>query len=297
MKRIAFWVSYPFMLLVAALPLRALYLFSDILYVIIYHLMGYRRRLVWKNLRRSFPEQDKETLRRWRKKFYHFLADTIVETVKTISIRNERLYSRFRFDNLDMISEALQQNRNIMIVLGHYGNWEWGAGAISRQLARPLMAPYAPLRNPDFNRLMVRTRSRYGLQLLPRKQLIPYLLSHTQQKHFLALIADQSPNPKRQRIMQFMNQETAVVTGMESIARDFDFMVYYASTRFVKRGEYACRFELLSEHPAEMKEGDLTVAFMKKLERDIMNDPIHYLWSHNRWKLTTNSKHPKKRHN
>nr|HPR30207.1 lipid A biosynthesis acyltransferase [Chitinophagales bacterium] len=73
MKRIAFWVSYPFMLLVAALPLRALYLFSDILYVIIYHLMGYRRRLVWKNLRRSFPEQDKETLRRWRKKFYHFL--------------------------------------------------------------------------------------------------------------------------------------------------------------------------------------------------------------------------------
>ena len=96
-----------------------------------------------------------------------------------------------------------------------------------------------------------------------RKQLIPYLLSHTQQKHFLALIADQSPNPKPAHHAIHESGNSCSYRN-ESIARDFDFMVYYASTRFVKRGEYACRFELLSEHPAEMKEGDLTVAFMKK---------------------------------
>jgi KDO2-lipid IV(A) lauroyltransferase len=231
-----------------------------------------------------------EELLKIRLAFFKYLADTFIETIKTFTIRTKGLRRRFTFDNLPIVDAALDSGRHVMIVLGHYGNWEWGAGAIGHHSSQTLTAPYTPLRHQQFNDLMVRTRTRYGLRLLPKKQLIPYLKDRKDSQHFLALIADQSPNPKKFNVINFMNQETAVVKGMENIARDFDFMVYFASIRYIKRGYYTCHFELLTDHAAEMHEGDLTTAFMKKLERDIQNDPVHYLWSHNRWKLTTNKK-------
>jgi KDO2-lipid IV(A) lauroyltransferase len=290
MRRIGYFLVYPVLILISLMPFWVLYGLSNILFLFLYYILQYRKNLVWKNLQRSFPDKTENEISIIRKQFFRYLADTILETIKTFTISHAKLASRFALPNLELVEEQLKKGRNVMIVLGHYGNWEWGAGALGRFTHYPVTAPFTPLRHPDFNRLMVRTRERYGINLLPKKLLIPYLSERKDKQHYLALIADQSPNPKKFHLIQFMNQETAVVKGMENIAREYHFTVFFASIRYIRRGYYDATFELLTEDAANMHEGSLTANFMHVLQRDIQRDPIHYLWSHDRWKLTTNKK-------
>ncbi len=291
MQRIGFWVLWPLLKGLSLLPLWALYGISNLVYVALYHLIGYRKELVLKNLQRSFPEKSEQELRTIRKDFYHYLADLFLETIKGLSTGHAFINTHYKLLNADILHADMQSGQPVLVVLGHTGNWEWGSQAMGHAFKGRSLAPYAPLKNPYMSKAMERNRSRTGVKVLPRKELLPFLADFPEKYPMLILIADQSPNPNRYHLVQFMNQETAAVTGMEAIARKYGHKVYYASTARTSRGRYEVEFIPVPGDWKAKKEGSLTAAFMNLLENDIKKNPEQYLWSHNRWKLTTNRRH------
>ncbi|MEZ5013533.1 MAG: lysophospholipid acyltransferase family protein [Chitinophagales bacterium] len=285
MQLLLFVLSIPFIYFFSILPYPILRLLGDLIYFILYRIMRYRIAVVRKNIAHSFPEADTVTLRRYEKAFYRTFSDVIIETIKTFTYSKKFLLKHCQFENMSLIEKYMVQDRNILLVLGHYGNWEWGGAAFSLAAGEDTLAAYKPLRNPYFDKLMHHSRSRFGLHLIPKRKLIHFLASNKNRPLKLILISDQSPNPKEHYWVQFLHQDTAVVTGMEKIARQYDYVVIYASIDKVKRGQYNVTFDLLSDNAKELEPVALTRMFMQKLEESIRRDPGPYLWSHRRWKL------------
>lgn len=288
MQRIVFWLYWPLLKGLSLLPLWFIYGLADLVFLIMYYVVGYRKGLVYNNLKRSFPDKGHKELLTIRRGFYRYLSDFFMETAKGLSTSRAFIEQHYRLQNPDVLQKDIHAGVPVMIVLGHTGNWEWGSQAIGHQYPGVAVAPVAPLRNKELNKVMLKNRARTGVRVLPKKELIPTLASEPDSRRMVILIADQSPHPKRYHIVDFLNQETAAVTGMERIAREYRHKVYYASTVREKRGYYTIEFIPIENGWREQKEGSLTAAFMKMLEKDIIKHPTQYLWSHNRWKLTTN---------
>ncbi|MFI5172301.1 MAG: lysophospholipid acyltransferase family protein, partial [Chitinophagales bacterium] len=149
----------------------------------------------------------------------------------------------------------------------------------------PMKAAYKPLSNKYFNWLAVKSRTRLKIFLIPKRQLLKHLTDHANEQTLLVLIADQSPNPKEHFWVNFLNQPTAVVTGMEKLACKYNYVVFYATINWIKRGKYEITYKLLTDDPNSLPPKKLTELFMKELEQDILRNPAPYLWSHRRWKL------------
>jgi KDO2-lipid IV(A) lauroyltransferase len=238
-----------------------------------------------KNLRNSFPEKTEQELKKLSRSFYIYLSDTLVETIKSFTISNAGLRKHCAINNYDVVQQEIDKGRNVMFVLGHYGNWEWGGGALARRAPIPLKAAYKPLSNPYFEKLMFRTRSRLNIWLIPKRKLLTHLKDNSDQQTLLVLIADQSPNPKEHFWVNFMHQDTAVVTGMEKIAKQYNYVVIYSTIANVGRNRYEIRFKKITDDPTSLPPVALTQMFMHELEQDIQSNPAPYLWSHRRWKL------------
>ncbi len=287
MQAIGFYLSLPFIYLLSILPYRVLMIFSDILYFIVYHVIRYRRAVVYKNLRNSFPEKSDQEIRIITRKFYHSLADTFMETIKSITMSKKSILDRCDFKNLDLVDRYVEQKKNVLLVCGHYSNWEWTGAWMGLSGGKEVVAAFKPLKNPYFNNLMFKSRSKFKLKLIPKRLLLKYLETNRSENRqtTLILISDQSPNPKEHHWVKFLNQDTAVVTGMEKIARQYNYTVIFASINPITRGYYSVKFTVLTEDPASLPPQALTKMFMEKLEADIIANPAPYLWSHRRWKL------------
>ena len=103
-----------------------------------------------------------------------------------------------------------------------------------------------------------------------------------------AFVSDQTPSPQKAHWMNFLNQDTAVFTGVEKIAQKLDLPVVYIAIERTKRGYYHIQPEVLFENPKATKEGEIMKTFMKRLEKDIQANPQYWLWSHRRWKHKRN---------
>lgn len=281
-----FYGSLPFLFLMSLLPFRVLWLLSDILYFILVKIKGYRKDIVSKNIRNAFPEKSDSEHKEIARKFYHFLCDQVMISIKAFTASEKRIMKRCSFINTEVVEKYKAEGRKILFVLGHYGMWEISGSAFQMYFKIDLSIAYKPLTNKYFNKFVVRSRSRFGNRLIAKRELLRYLDAHRNTATYLALIADQSPNPKEHYWVNFMNQETAVVTGMEKIARLYDFTVIYAGLQDAGRGRNLIRFKLLTDNARSMPEKKLTELYMNELEADIRNNPVPYLWSHRRWKLT-----------
>ena len=94
--------------------------------MLIYGIMGYRKKVVYKNLRNSFPEKTEVEIKKIQRDFYRYFFDLIVETVKTLTITANTLRKRLAFDDTSIFKKYFNKNQSIIIVMGHYGNWELG---------------------------------------------------------------------------------------------------------------------------------------------------------------------------
>ena len=107
------------------LPLRALYVLSDIIYIIVRYILKYRRNIIRKNLQKSFPEKDEKDLHRIETEFYHYFCDYLVETIKMMTMSERQIRKRMVFTNMEEVRKILGEGQSVAFYLGHYGNWEW----------------------------------------------------------------------------------------------------------------------------------------------------------------------------
>lgn len=272
------------------LPLRVLYMISDVEYVVLYYVLRYRRHIVRRNLSRSFPEKKEAELRRIERGFYRWFCDYFFESVKLLSISRKELQRRFTITNPEVIEQCMAQGQNTAAILGHYCNWEWlSCVGIALPPERKVGLIYHPLRNAVFDRLFIDIRSHTGGVPVPKKEILRYLVSYRRQGvySFFGYISDQVPKWNNIHLwLDFMGQDTPVFTGAERIMRKMNDAVFYVEMSRPRRGCYTCTYHLITRTPAALPEFEITRRFFALLEETIRRHPQYYLWSHNRWKRT-----------
>ena len=283
---IVYYISLPFIYLLSLLPFPLLYLFSDMVYLILFRIAGYRTKVVRQNLRNSFPGKTDREINVIMKDFYHFLCDIFIETFKTLTISKDAMlkHCRVSTSSLALLDGLAAEKKNVILVMGHYGNWEWGGNAFSLMCKHQLYVIYHPLANKHFDGLMYRMRTRFGAKLIPMKDTFREMLRNRGELNATAFIADQTPSYQNAHWMTFLNQETPVFKGAEIIARKMNTTLVYTSVHRLKRGYYEIRMELLNDNPAATVDGQISEMHTHRLEQDIIADPAVWLWSHRRWK-------------
>lgn len=284
MGAFSYYLALPFIYLVSCLPFRVLYLLSDLMYLLLYRLAGYRRAVVTTNLERSFPDKSQEEIADIRRGYYRYFCDLCLEIVKTLTISSEKTKAHFRFDDTSLFEHFQAKKQSVIIVMGHLGNWELCGAYFSQLPLHRLYVLYHPLSNKYFDRLFYRMRTRHGTRLYSMKNAFRGMVRDRGELTATAFIADQTPPPSGAHWMTFLNQDTAVFKGTETIARKLDYPVIYLSVIRERRGYYRIESELLAEHPRDLPEHALTEMHTQRLERDIVAHPETWLWSHRRWK-------------
>ena len=284
MSAILYYLTLPFLYVISYLPFKVLYLLSDMFYVLVYKVLGYRKQVVTENLKNAFPGKSSAEIEEIRSDFYHFFCDLSLETIKTLSISPKGLRKYINHEDISVFERFYKQKQSVIIVTGHLGSFELAAAYFSQLPLHQLYAIYHPLKNKHFDRFIYRMRTRLGTSLYPMKDTYRGMLKNRKEVTATAFIADQTPAPGNAYWMTFLNQDTAVFKGTEIIARKLDYPVIYLSVIREKRGQYKIHSELLVEHPRKLAESELTKLHTRRLEQDIIKHPETWLWSHRRWK-------------
>lgn len=267
------------------LPFFMLYALSDFVFFMMYYVVGYRKKVVYNNLKNSFPEKDEKELKFLQKQFYKHLCDLMIESIKGFTISTKQIMSRVNFKNNEVIDKYFDQGKSIIIITGHYNNWEMVGTSSGTGIRHQGLGIYKPLSSKFFDAKMRTSRERHGVLMVPMKETIDSINKDHGRPHALMFAADQTPsNVSRCYWMNFLNQETPVFFGPEKIAKDYDMPVIYSSMYKTKRGHYEVVHRLLTETPKEMEYGEITKAHVRTLEEDIKLAPQFWLWSHKRWK-------------
>lgn len=261
-----------------------LYWYSDVLFFWIYHVIGYRKRVVEINLKNAFPNLTDQERKRISKKFYHWFCDFLMETIKSRTISEKRLRKLIDFENPEMFKEYQDKGQSIIIVLGHFGNWELGGSRFSVEQVFPLYVLYHPLSNSFFDRLVYKMRTRLGTKLYPMNSALKGMLKNKDIATATAFIADQTPSRKNAYWTQFLNQDTPVFQGTAKIAKKLNYPIVYVKINPIKRGKYRIESEVLIENPQAYSVEEITEIHTKRLEKDIIATPHAWLWTHRRWK-------------
>jgi Kdo2-lipid IVA lauroyltransferase/acyltransferase len=288
MNLITFRFTACILYLISLLPFPVLYFFSDILYVLLYYVFKYRRKVVLNNLLNSFPEKSRNEIELIEKRFYRYLADLILESIKTLTISAKEIKKRFIFKNLEILTKHLQNGNSVIAVSGHYGNWEWGPVATGLEIKEKVLVVYKPISDKRFEGLMNSMRSRFGSLMVPMKLTLRKVIEYKNEPNVLVLIGDQTPTREEsQYFTTFLNQQTAVFLGVEKIALKLNYPIVYFSINRTKRGYYECLVKSLIDKPDCTTDYEITEAHIKELERNIRINPEFWLWSHKRWKFST----------
>lgn len=273
----------------AFLPLHILYVLSDIFFYLNYYLVRYRRKIVRKNLENSFPDMSIKACKRLERRFYRHFSDYIVETIKLAHISQKELLRRANIRNPEIVFDLMDKGHTCFIMLlGHYGNWEWFSGVSARFEGRgAIYQIYRPLSNKAFDRLYIYLRTRFHSFGIKKNETVRDLINLKRNKvHALVpFIADQSPSKANLHYWtNFLNQDTAILTGPERIAKKLDIPLIYADVQKVKRGYYTVDFQLITDNAKNMSDYWITEQYARLMETSILRDPAYWLWTHKRWK-------------
>ena len=276
----------------AAMPLWVLYRLSDVAFIIIYYIAGYRRSTVKKNLTESFPEKSPKEIKHIARLFYRNFTDNVVETVKLLNISDREMQRRMVFEGTEITDSYLAQGRHVVAYFSHCGNWEWAPSLtlwsrFRQDASVSFCQIYRPLRNKWMDALMLRLRSRFGSVSLTKRMAFLDLLRYKKQgiATMTGFMSDQKPSHgDTVHVVRFLNHPTAVITGTETVARRLNAAVVYGYQHNKYRGHNPNKTRLITDNPAQLPEFAITDRYISLLQQTIEADPAIWLWTHKRWK-------------
>jgi Kdo2-lipid IVA lauroyltransferase/acyltransferase len=272
--------------LFSRLPFWVLYLISDFFFVMTYYVVRYRRKLVFRNLKNSFPEKSTDELRKIEKQFYRNLCDYGVETLKLLTIKKEELRRRMRFEKPEVLQSFADNNQSILFLASHQFNWEWMLVSASITFPFAIDFVYQPVENEFFEKFTLMSRTRFGAYPVMRQDVARELVKRKDLLRGVATVADQYPGYKKDKKYEttFLNQETVFFLGTNSMAILSQYPVLYYSVKRVKRGYYVSAPHIIGLPPYDKTSTDVIENYVREVEKLIQSEPDGYLWSHNRWK-------------
>ena len=287
MQLLAYILAYPIIWFISIQPFPVLYFMSDMTYLLLYRLIGYRKKTVRQNLKLALPHLNDNELKRVEKRFYHHFCDSFFEMTKTLSITDKQIRERFTFTNIELAHEYETKGKSVVVLIGHYASYEWLLSMSLYFNTYKGFGIYKAIRNKYFNELAKKIRRKFKAQLIGTKSTIPVMRQNEREgiKGFYGFISDQSP--KRQSIIyygNFFGVETPMQVGGEILAKKLDMNVMFARVEKTGRGYYQCTFVPLPGNPKDYPNFEVTDWFMNLLEQQIRETPEDYLWTHKRFK-------------
>jgi KDO2-lipid IV(A) lauroyltransferase len=279
-----YYIIYPLLWLISLLPFRVLYVFSDAIYFLVFHVFAYRKAVVLSNLRIAFPDKTDAERIVIAKQFYHNMIDTFVESIKFITLSKKQALQRSSA-NFEVLDQALSSGKPVFMLGCHQFNWEYVNVLYPVHLKVPFIGVYMPIANRAFDRIFYDFRKRYGTVLVPATQFKNQREELLKGQYVLALAADQNPgHPANAYWLQFFGKPAPFVTGPAKGAIKADAIVVMAEMQRLKRGHYHFAMRILTESANSFEPAQLAALYRNELERVIRQDPANYLWSHRRWK-------------
>ncbi len=279
------YLGISFLNFLALLPLSILYPMAALCYYPMYYLLRYRRKVVRENLCNSFPEKPLPEIIRVEKQFYKYLCELSAEIVKIPGLSKQEFDRRVRFSNLDIVTPYFEKGQSILVCTGHYGNWEWGMLTFGFKVPAASYVIYKPVNNQQFDQWFLKSRSKFGNQLVSMRQTLRAIAGSRESLSVFAFAGDQTPVKHEARHwLTFLHQPTAVLTGMEKISLQTGRPVFYFKINRVRRGHYQIDCIPLATNPATTAPGEITARSFRILEEMIKEAPPYWLWSHRRWK-------------
>lgn len=268
------------------IPKFILYRFADIFYIILFYLARYRKKVVYKNLRNSFPEKSDKEINRIAKKFYQHLSDTFTENCALLTMSKERVKKFIEIGDYGLLDDLYNKQKDVIGITGHYSNWEMFL-VLPLISKHSVLGVYKPLNNKHFDKAFYKMRQKFGATPVKMHDTYKAVLQQKQNKQLtlLGLIADQRPQKKAGSYWtNFLNQDTAIYLGPEKFAKKLNASIVFLYLEKVKRGKYILRSKLLFEDPKDIEDHKITENHVRFLETMIKERPELWLWSHNRWK-------------
>lgn len=277
---------FQFLLLISRLPLKVLYFFSDILYVLIFHIAGYRKKVVYENLRKSFPEKTEKELKKIRKKFYKNFSDYLVETAKSFTISATELKVRVQHINRDLFAEAHDEGKNVILLTGHVFNWEWFTALATMVPQEHCFPVYRKIQNQFWDKKIKNIRNAHGNTSLEANEVIKHIFRNKNDgKSIYMFVADQTPHVGFVDYgLMFLNQKTPAFIGYDKLATRMDLVFLYCDMKKVKRGFYQVNYYRIEPENEKFADHEVVKKFHQLLENTVRRDPANYLWSHRKWK-------------
>lgn len=286
MQFILFAITYPIIWILSRLPMRILYMKSDFFYFLIYYVFRYRKQLVLDNLKLAFPEKPEVELLRIRKKFFKHLMDLTMESIKAFSISEKEILKRYTYSNPELVNKYAAEGRSIALMAAHQSNWEWSI-SLPRVLNIDMYGAYTKLNNTYYEKAVRDSREKFGVIGYKTSEMVRGMqkrFSDKQQGAYI-LLSDQSPQPhKTYYWRKFFNIKVPIHTGAEMLSKRFDLVVINYVTKRVKRGYYTTEFQLITDTPKDFKDYQITDLYTELTEKNILEQPEYYLWSHKRFK-------------
>src|SRR6056297_12664 len=269
----------------ARLPSSVMYTFSSVAAWLLFRVIRYRRKVVLNNLKLAFPEKSEKERLDVARGFYRNLSDIAVESVKSYRLTKEEARNRISLKDGGCIEDLYAQGRGVMLVMGHFTNFEWTAMCLELWVPHKTFAVYHPIKNEQMNAYMVNVRQQFGMTLFKMKETYPFMLNQPEERPLYIFMADQSPHRgKVKYAAPFFHPYTPVHLGVENLAKACDLSVVFLATHRLGRGRYEMRAELLCEDPSTTQPYEITKRHMARLETEIRQSPSSWMWSHKRWK-------------
>lgn len=267
--------------------MRALFIISDFFYFLVYHLIGYRKKVVRKNLKLAFPDLSEKELKSIERKSYRHFIDVFIELIKSFTISEKEISRRLSITNPELLDSYFEQGKSVIFLSGHYANWEWVSFIVEKSLSYHMSVVYKKLANPYFDGLIKKTRNKFGVTFIAAREFYPEILKNLKNGKIQAygFLADQTPNWNKIKYWgKFMGIEVPIVVGPETIARKLNLPVFYFRTERIRRGVYQSTFELIEESPKDVPLYEVTDKYIASIESQIRKAPEFYFWTHRRFK-------------
>lgn len=285
MQLLAFVLIYPFLWVISILPHRLFYGFSDIAFFFVYHVFGYRRKVVQNNLNLVFPEKSKQEIFSIEKDFYKHFCDTFLEMIKTMNLSKKAVAKKYNVINPEVLLE-IEKERSIIILCAHYANWEWNV-SINNYVNSKGYAVYQKVNNSYFDKFIRKTRARWNTTLITQAQTAKTVIQNYRNniRATYGMVSDQSPQVSRAHYWtEFMGITVPIFNGGEALARKTGLATVFLKVSKVKRGHYKAELIPIAINSKETKEHEITNKFLRLTEQQIRENPAYYLWTHKRWK-------------
>ncbi|MDA7797703.1 lysophospholipid acyltransferase family protein [Flavobacteriaceae bacterium] len=286
MNAIVYYLFYPLLFLVSRLPFPLFYLLSDGVCFLLYRVFGYRKSVVRSNLKLALPHLNNQEYHALERKFYRHLCDLFLEIIKSMGMSKKEMLKRFKVRNIEVLTQFEKENRSAFLMCGHYASWEWmmSLGYHMNHLGYGI---YRPIKNPYFDRLIKKIRSRHDAYMIPQKTAAEIIREKElkNERGVYGFASDQSPRPTSKSYWRtFLGIDVPVFTGAERLARELNIPVVFGKIKRVKRGYYELEFKLISDQSKDTAVNQITDVYTEWLEEQIKEDPSQYFWTHKRFK-------------